>query len=134
MDVDSDNIIGYIKLEDSNDLIGIINKKGHITQKKHHNMVHLKPMYEPYTNSMENFSNYEKRIKMALKKLKPNKNLPHSHDYVNDDRLIGQIVDSTEQYTKGLILKESEDLNKLILVQKTPIIKHIPVYAVLMTK
>ena len=78
--------------------------------------------------------NFNKKMTMSLKKLKSSVGLPDVKSMdINFNSILGQVVDSSEKYARGLIMESEEYKQKLILIKPTKVIKGIPVFAVLTT-
>ena len=143
-------ILGYVK-DNNEDIVAIINKKGNIDRLEKTDM--LSPLFELHSNKKHNkdpepieenevmnmekkhstmkklSDKFDKNLKMSLKKLKSTMTLQSAND-IDKKLIIGQIIDSSHKHTKGFIVKDQ----KLILVKPSPILKDIPIYAVLTTK
>jgi len=80
------------------------------------------------------FKKSSEMFKLSLKKLKSEFKKPDiKRVKLNFDNVLGQIIDRTKKYTCGIIIKSKDYGHRLIIVQNTPIIKGIPVFAVLDT-
>jgi hypothetical protein len=82
----------------------------------------------------DQFTKYNKKMTMSLKKLKSTVGLPDVKSMnINFNSILGQIVDNSEKYTRGLIMESEEYKQKLILIKPTKVIKGVPVFAILTT-
>ena len=82
----------------------------------------------------DQFTKYNKKMTMSLKKLKSTVGLPDVKSMnINFNSILGQIVDNSEQYTRGLIMESEEYKQKLILIKPTKVLKGVPVFAILTT-
>ena len=72
---------------------------------------------------------------ISLKKLKSNTvQVPYIKSLGKVD-IIGQIVDKTKKYTRGLIIaSQTGSAHKLVLIKDTPVLENIPIYATMDTK
>lgn len=151
--VHQDSVLGYVG--DNEKITAIINKKGDIkylgdTKSK------LEALYEPFIGELyggdPNAQNEEiekktkkrsmlrnasdkldEHLRISLKKLKSSFGLKDA-EKINYKFVIGQIVDSSKKYTKGLIMQSEKFGQKLILIKPIKVIKGVPVFAVLTTK
>ena len=48
-----------------------------------------------------------------------------------EKQLIGQVIDKTYKYTKGIIIKTNDNIYKLVMINDTLRLTDVPVYAVL---
>lgn len=111
------NILGYVS--DGNSQVGLIDKNGQIDYIKQNQNHPGKPMYITLRNS-------------PICRRPPT--LPTVVDYLNqppqkNHQLVGQVVDSSEQLSLGLIMK-NQDKHYLVLISPVPKLSDIPILAI----
>jgi hypothetical protein len=113
------NIFGYVS--DGQNRVGLIDKSGYIDY-----INNFKQQQKPYYIALRNTRN---RVPPMM--------LPAVVEYINrpeqkNHELIGQVVDSTQKLSVGLIMKNVEK-QYLILIQPVPKLPEVPVLAVTLT-
>jgi hypothetical protein len=136
----NDFIEGFVNNAEMNEknIIGYTSQDGHVE-----NYINIHGLFTINLDNVEHFKSKTHKVHKVYKVYKTNKNIsikkPTNETVLQNmnkfkkTEIIGQIIDKSYNYTRGLIIRKN-NVQKLVLVKKSSILSDVPIFAVLDTK